>query len=147
MGWSWHLAYMFMTLVFTQIMFFIVVAHVVSLLWQLKVSIDLQWGKWKSAFISVLLQIFWQKFYKNVPGVVFYQPYEFCQKHWVWLVAMPTKRLNFGGKKNLLLRSHKGNEAETLHKCLCYYPLHKFCFLLLLYMCFHSMDFSWEKWK
>ena len=27
-----------------------------------------------------------------------------------------------------LLRSHKGNEAETLHECLCYYPLHKLCF-------------------
>ena len=30
--------------------------------------------------------------------------------------------------KNLLLRSHKGDEAETLHKCLCYYPLDKVCF-------------------
>ena len=36
--------------------------------------------------------------------------------------------------KNLLLRSHKGDEAETLHKCLCYYPLHKLRFLLLLHM-------------
>ena len=39
--------------------------------------------------------------------------------------------------KNLLLRSHKGDEVETLHKCLCYYPLHKLCFLLLLHMWFH----------
>ena len=30
--------------------------------------------------------------------------------------------------KNPLLRSHKGDEAETLHKCLFYYPLHKLCF-------------------
>ena len=30
--------------------------------------------------------------------------------------------------KNLLLRSPKEDEAETLHKCLCYYPLHKLCF-------------------
>ena len=30
--------------------------------------------------------------------------------------------------KNLLLKSHKGEEAETLHKCLCNYPLHKLCF-------------------
>ena len=29
-----------------------------------------------------------------------------------------------------LLRSHKGDEAETLHKCLCYYALHK-----LFYCC------------
>ena len=27
-----------------------------------------------------------------------------------------------------LLRSHKGDEAETLHKCLCYYAVHKLCF-------------------
>ena len=38
--------------------------------------------------------------------------------------------------KNLLLRSHKGDEAETLHKCLCYYPVHKLYFLLLLRMWF-----------
>ena len=30
--------------------------------------------------------------------------------------------------RNILLRSHKGDKAETLHKCLCYYPLHKLCF-------------------
>ena len=55
-------------------MFFIVIAHVLSLLWQLKVSIDLQWEKWKLAFISVLLQMFWKNFYRNVSGVVLYQP-------------------------------------------------------------------------
>ena len=38
--------------------------------------------------------------YRNVSGVVLYQPYEFSKK-----------------KKNLLLRSHKLDEAETLHKC------------------------------
>ena len=40
---------------------FIVVAHVLSLLWQLKVSNDIHvfiMEKWKLAFISVLLQIF-----------------------------------------------------------------------------------------
>ena len=43
---------------------------------------------------------------------------------------MATEMLNFPKKifKNLLLRSHKGYEAETLHKCLCYYALHKLCF-------------------
>ena len=47
---------------------------------------------------------------------------------------MATEISNFLKKKfkNLLLRSHKGDEAATLHKCLCYYPLHKLCFLLLL---------------
>ena len=40
---------------------FIVVGHELWLLWQLKVSIDLQWEKWK-----LRLQIIWQKFYRNV---------------------------------------------------------------------------------
>ena len=30
--------------------------------------------------------------------------------------------------RNLFLRSHKRDEAETLHKCLCYYPVHKLYF-------------------
>ena len=46
-------------------------------------------------------------------GVVLYQPHKFCPNRWFWLVAMATERLNF-------LRSHKGDEAETLHKCLWY---------------------------
>ena len=31
-------------------------------------------------------------------------------------------------KKNLLLRNHKGGEAETWHTCLGHKPLHKLCF-------------------
>ena len=62
--------------------------------------------KWKLAFISVLLQIFRQKFYGNVSWVVLYQPYEFCPNHWFWLVAMATERLDFREKKKNLLRSH-----------------------------------------
>ena len=54
---------------------------------------------------------------------------------------MATEMLNFRKKKikNLLLRSHKGEEAETSHKCLCYYALHKLCFLLLLRTWFSSL--------
>ena len=66
------------------------------------------------AFISVLLQIFWKTFYRNVSGVVLYQPYEFCHGN---------RKAKFSKKKKIkknLLRSHKGDEAETLHKCLCY---------------------------
>ena len=66
----------------------------ILLLWQLKLSIDLKWEKWKLAIISVLLQVFWQKFYRNVPWVVLYQPYAFCPNHWFCLVAMKTERLN-----------------------------------------------------
>ena len=78
------------------------------------------------------------KKYRNVAGVVLYQPCECCQNHWFWLVAMETERLNFRKKifKNLLLRSHKGVEAETLHKCSWHEPLHKLYFLLPLSMCF-----------
>ena len=36
--------------------------------------------------------------------------------------------------KNLFLRSHKGDEAETLHKCLCYYPLHKLCVCVCVFI-------------
>ena len=54
--------------------------------------------------------------------------------------------LNFGIKifKTLHLRSHKGDEAETLQKRLCYYPLHKLCFSLLLRMrfrCYGNVKF------
>ena len=38
---------------------------------------------------------FWQKFYRNVSGLVLYQPYEFCPNRWLWLVAMATERLNY----------------------------------------------------
>ena len=41
--------------------------------------------------------------------------------------------------KNPLLRSHKGDETETLHKCLCY-----LCFLMLLrrwFRCYGNFKF------
>ena len=38
-------------------------------------------------------------FYRNVPGGVFYKPYEFCPYRWFWLVAMATEMLNFWKKK------------------------------------------------
>ena len=37
------------------------------------------------AFIAMIsLQIFWQKFHRNVPWAVLYQPYEFCPNRWIW---------------------------------------------------------------
>ena len=53
-----------------KIIVFIVVAQALWLLWQLKVSIDLQWEKWKLRFIAISLQIFWQKIYRNVCSVI-----------------------------------------------------------------------------
>ena len=93
---------MFIALASTERLFFIAFAHVHSLLWQLKVSIDLYWGKWKLAFVAMTLQIFWQTFYKNVPGVVLYQTYHFCPNLWIWLVAMATKRINLREKKKII---------------------------------------------
>ena len=50
--------------------------------------------------------------------------------HFVQVVDFDWLNVKFSKKifKNLFLRSHKGDETETLHKCLCYYPLHKLCF-------------------
>ena len=57
-------------------------------------------------------------FYRNVPWVVLYQTYKFCLNHWTWLVAMATEKINLRKiLKNNLIRSHKGDEAETLQKC------------------------------
>ena len=82
----------------TKTLFFIAVAQALWLLWQLKVSIDLQWEKWKLRFIAISLQVFWQKFYRNVPGVVLYKSYEFCPNHWFRLVAMVIEIVNFQKK-------------------------------------------------
>ena len=61
------------------IMFFIVVAHVVSLLWQL-IMVKVEIG----IYFYVTPDILTKKFDRNVPGVVLYQPYECWQNHWFW---------------------------------------------------------------
>ena len=40
---------------------------------------DLQWEKWNLRFIAISLQIFWQKFYRNICWVVLYQVYHLVQ--------------------------------------------------------------------
>ena len=76
-------------------------------------------GKVETGFYCCLTADIWQKFYRNVPWVVLYETYEFCPNRWIWLVAMATGRLHLRKKifKNHLLRSHKGDEVETLQKC------------------------------
>ena len=37
------------------------------------------------------------KVFQYVPWVVLLQTNEFCQNHWIWLVAMATERINFAG--------------------------------------------------
>ena len=57
------------------------------------------------AFTAISLQIFWQKFYGNVPWEVLYQPYEFCPNRWIWLVAMVTETLNLRKKYSKIFYS------------------------------------------
>ena len=45
-------------------------------------------------YFCVTADILKKKFYKNVPGVVLYKPYEFCPNRCFWLVAMATEMLN-----------------------------------------------------
>ena len=60
---------------------FVVIAHVVSLLWQLKSFRRLIMGKVEIGIYFCITADILTKFYRNVPGVVLYQPYEFCQNH------------------------------------------------------------------
>ena len=62
---------------------------------------------------------------------------------------MATEMLNFRKKKkklkNLLLRSHKGDEAETLLKCLCYYAVHKlyfYCYCACGFIAMTTLSFN-----
>ena len=88
-------------------------------------------------YFCVTADILKKVFIYIVSRVVLCQLYEFCPNRWCCLVAMATERLNFWRKKikHLLLRCHKGDEAETLHKCSWHWLLHKLYFLLLLPMC------------
>ena len=47
-----------------------------------------------------------------------------------WLSARQKGSIFVKMFKNLLLRNHKGDEAETWHTCLGHKPLQKLCFLL-----------------
>ena len=89
------------------------------------------------AIIALSLQIFCQEFYRNVPWVVLCQTYYFCPNLWIWLVVMETERLF--KKQNHPLRSHKGNKAEALQKCLLdwcfFFVFFFFCFFLLFVCC------------
>ena len=98
---------------------FIVIVHVFLLLWQLKVSIDLWWEKWKLAFISVLLQMFWKKVLQKCFWRTPLPTMWILSKSLILIGCHGNRKTKCLKKKikNLLLRSHNGNEAETLHKC------------------------------
>ena len=108
-------AEMFITLASTKIMHLLPLLMYFRCYGNLKVSIYLQWEKWKLAFIAISLQLFWQKFFRNVYWVVLYQTYYFGSNLWVFI---STKRLNLPKiLKNHLLRSSIMGKAETLQKC------------------------------
>ena len=125
-------------------MFFIAVAHVLSSLRQLVISTDLWYihniSLYKNyvfycccscaflatatdnfhrlmAFISISLQIFWQKFFRNVPWVDLYHTYEFRPNRWIWLVAMATERINLRKniKKSEAIRGMKLKLCRNVH--------------------------------
>ena len=49
-------------------------------------AINLEWEKWKLAFIALIVQMFGEKIYKNVSWVVRYQTYNFCPNLWIWYI-------------------------------------------------------------
>ena len=101
------------------------------------------------AFISVLLQIFWQKFYKNVSGVVLYQPYEFCPNHWIWLMAMATEMRNVREKKKTLKNLLRSIWGMKLKLCIHVHDSSLYINYVLCCCCpcaFVAIGL-WEKWK
>ena len=60
--------------------------------------------------LLLLLQMFWQRFYRNVPWVVLYQTYHFCPNLWIWLVAKATEILDLRKKilKNISSEAMRG---------------------------------------
>ena len=113
------------------IVFFVPIGLELWLLWQLIVAIDLQWEKWKLAFIAISLQIFWQKFCRNVPWVTLYQQYEFCPNCWIWLVAMATETLNLWKKYSKIfseaIRGMKLKLCRNVHNISLYKKYDFYC--------------------
>ena len=59
-------------------------------------------------YFCVTADILKKKFYRNVSGVVFYQPYEFRPNRWFWLVAIASEMLNFWKKK--IIKNKKSSQ-------------------------------------
>ena len=83
---------------------------------QFKVSIVLQREKWNLRFIAISLQIFWQKFYRNICWVVLHQAYHFSPNLSIWLVVMATERLNLRKKNKNQVPRIVHNTCISLYK-------------------------------
>ena len=130
---------------------FIAVADPLLLLWQLKVSIDLQslWEKWKLRFFAITLQIFWQQFYRNVPWVVLYQTYEFCPNRWIWLVVMATERINWwrnikkSSPPEEAIRGMKLKLCRNVHNISLYKKFVFYCRCSCAFIAMATLSFHW----
>ena len=108
--WRWNIAEMFITLAFTKLCFLLPLLMCFRCYGNLKFLLTYN-GKSESRPLFLYHCRYFDKSFRDVPWVVLYQTYEFCPYHGIWLVAMATKRIN--SRKNHLLRSHKGDEADT----------------------------------
>ena len=116
-----------------------------SLLWQLKVSIDILWEKWKLAFIAMSLQIFWQTFYRNVPWVVLYNTYHFCVNLLIWLVAMAIEKANLEKQYQTIIYSEairwiKLKRCRNIHS-ISLYKNDVLLPLLIYFRCYGNLTF------
>ena len=93
--------------------------------------------------IAISLQIFWQKFFRNVYLVALYfKIYNVCLSPPISLVVMATKMLNLRKIfKNQLLRSNKGDKAETFAEMLISIAFSKMLSLFMFFRCYGNLSF------
>ena len=87
---------------------------------------------------AISLQIFRQKFYRNVSWVVLHQTYHFCPNLWIWSVALATERQNL--RQNIQKSSpQKPEGGQNWNSAEMFVALAstKMMFLLPLLMHFH----------
>ena len=106
--------------------------------------------KEKLLFIAISLQVFWQKFYRNIPCVVLYKTYHFCPNLWIWLVAMATKILHLW-KKYYKIFSSEAIRRIKLKLCrnvLTIWPVQNWCFFFFFFFFFfavvHALSLLWQ---
>ena len=100
---------------------FIVVAHMLSLLWQLKVSIhvlimgNVEIGIYYCVTADIMTKVLLKCFWSSPLSTI-----RILSKSLILTGGYGNRKAKFLNKtfKNLLLRSHMEDEAETLHKCL-----------------------------
>ena len=137
--------------IWERIMFFFCPNQIRTLVAANLVVIELQWGKqWKLAFTAFSLQIFWQKFHRNVPWVVLYKTYLLASN---LVVTTATKM------QNLWKKYLKINSSETVwgikqkhFRIVTNNSLYKNIFFIAvaraLWLLWQlSFDLQWEKWK